>query len=64
MLQKQQECRHDKLIFGSGDYYVFCEECGRSWVKRAQGLDIASTDDLGKGDVEPRVRIPIQEDRE
>lgn len=24
-------CRHDKLYFGSGDYYVFCAGCDARW---------------------------------
>ena len=31
--QKQEnECEHDFLHFGSGDFYVFCYECGHRWV--------------------------------
>lgn len=25
-------CEHKELVFGSGDYYIFCGECGRSWI--------------------------------
>jgi len=25
------QCRHPKLNFGSGDYYIFCHDCGRWW---------------------------------
>ena len=25
------DCTHNKLRFGSGDYYIFCAECNRSW---------------------------------
>lgn len=25
------ECRHPNLHFGSGDYYIFCHDCGRWW---------------------------------
>jgi len=26
------DCEHKKLMFGSGDYYIFCEECHKSWI--------------------------------
>lgn len=26
-------CQHDRLHFGSGDYYVMCEQCGCVWGK-------------------------------
>lgn len=25
-------CKHEKLVFGSGDYYVICSDCGRFWI--------------------------------
>ena len=25
-------CKHDKLYFGSGAYYIFCKDCQQSWV--------------------------------
>lgn len=28
-----EECMHETIWFGSGDYYIFCE-CGASWVFR------------------------------
>lgn len=27
-----EECRHLKLTFGSGDYYIFCYGCGHWWA--------------------------------
>jgi len=27
----RKECPHDKLQFGSGDYYIFCQACGAWW---------------------------------
>ena len=27
-----KECIHEALSFGSGDYYLICDECGRYWV--------------------------------
>ena len=43
---KPQSCPHNSLIFGSGDYYVICEDCMRSWVKTAPGTDLADPDNL------------------
>ncbi len=30
-------CKHETLMFGSGDYYVFCQECGDRWIKGRLG---------------------------
>lgn len=27
-----EECSHEKLYFGSGGYYIFCDNCSRTWV--------------------------------
>jgi hypothetical protein len=29
-----EECLHEELHFGSGDYYIFCSNplCGRKWA--------------------------------
>ena len=40
-LEKQQACNHPTLFFGSGDYYVMCRECSRTWVKVKRGADEA-----------------------
>lgn len=37
MFKEQVDCRHEKLTFGSGDFYVFCVECNRSWVHCKNG---------------------------
>lgn len=37
-------CNHDRLFFGSGDYYVICEECHQYWVAR---LTVGGDDNLG-----------------
>ncbi len=29
-------CLHEKLSFGSGDYYLFCDDCRCSWVMRVE----------------------------
>jgi hypothetical protein len=26
-------CQHERLYFGSGDYYVMCELCDASWAR-------------------------------
>ena len=33
------ECAHDTLHFGSGDYYVFCHECGGQWGRISGSID-------------------------
>lgn len=43
----QNECEHEILRFGSGDYYVFCTDCLRTWVKMKPGsMDQAYAGDL------------------
>lgn len=39
--KKQQACSHPTIIFGSGDYYVMCRECSRTWVKVGLATDDA-----------------------
>jgi hypothetical protein len=39
--EKQQACNHPTLTFGSGDYYVMCRECSRTWVKVGMASDEA-----------------------
>ena len=39
--EKQQACNHPTLTFGSGDYYVMCRECSRTWVKTSMASDEA-----------------------
>jgi hypothetical protein len=29
-----KKCTHPILHFGSGDYYIFCDICFKSWVVR------------------------------
>jgi ribosomal protein S27E len=31
MNKTKSECEHENLYFGSGDYYIFCEDCGHTW---------------------------------
>jgi hypothetical protein len=38
MTETQKQCKHPTLTFGSGGYYVFCRQCGFTWVaKRSDG---------------------------
>lgn len=59
MFKDQKECRHEKLTFGSGDFYIFCVDCQRSWVHRDMRNDQPSYDhsplDLSN---EYRVKFP------
>lgn len=31
-MKQREQCIHPKLNFGSGDYYLFCHDCGGWWV--------------------------------
>jgi len=42
MYKEQNECKHEKLTFGSGDFYIFCVDCTRSWVHRNTADDTTS----------------------
>jgi hypothetical protein len=48
---KQEECTHDQIMFGSGDYYIFCQTCQAHWVMCAQdnGPDRADPACANKG---------------
>ena len=35
--KRRDECSHERLAFGSGDYYIFCDACRRQWC--LHGLD-------------------------
>jgi len=50
-------CTHDILKFGSGDYYIFCEECGYQWVI----MDEFKTNFGVAGGLSGQVRVKIQE---
>jgi hypothetical protein len=30
-MKAQADCLHTELHFGSGDYYLFCHDCGATW---------------------------------
>jgi len=34
-----EECFHPELTFGSGDYYIFCNRCGRKWATMGDQLE-------------------------
>jgi len=42
--EKQQICSHSTVLFGSGDYYVMCKDCSRTWVKVGLAKDEADPD--------------------
>lgn len=44
------DCRHAKLQFGSGDYYLFCQECKAAWVRKRLDSDIAAPELSNFGD--------------
>lgn len=31
-MKLREQCRHLSLAFGSGDYYIFCQDCDARWV--------------------------------
>ncbi len=33
----KQNCPHNTVRFASGDYYIFCEDCGKYWCCNPQG---------------------------
>lgn len=43
----QDKCEHRVLRFGSGDYYVFCTDCLRTWVQiKPSGNDEPNSEHL------------------
>ena len=44
MYKDQNTCGHEKLTFGSGDFYIFCVDCGRSWIHKNTADDTISYD--------------------
>lgn len=41
-----EQCRHPKINFGSGDYYLFCHACGARWVRTCAHADHPPRPDL------------------
>jgi hypothetical protein len=38
--ERQRNCHHKHLQFGSGGFHIFCMDCGSTWVaKHRQGAD-------------------------
>jgi hypothetical protein len=38
--ERSRNCRHERLQFGSGGFYIFCMDCRGTWVaKRGWGPD-------------------------
>jgi len=31
-MKERSECDHPSLMFASGDYYLFCHDCGAKWA--------------------------------
>jgi hypothetical protein len=62
------DCQHNRLAFGSGDYYIFCQDCSRSWMmcdsSRAEygngpdGNRIGGVPELANGERHPGYRVP------
>lgn len=49
-MKLQEECRHETIRFGSGDYYIFCQDCPAAWVfKERAGADRPAPASSNKG---------------
>lgn len=46
--RERAHCKHERLNFGSGDYYICCQNCGRSWVQKGAVGDEADASNLTK----------------
>jgi hypothetical protein len=33
MFKDYKDCSHEKLVFGSGDYQLFCTDCQTNWIQ-------------------------------
>jgi len=38
-MKERKDCEHENLMFGSGDYYIFCTECPAKWVVAGNNSD-------------------------
>lgn len=45
----REDCKHERLFFGSGDYYLLCHECGGKWVCSDPLIDVGAPDLANKG---------------
>lgn len=43
------QCTHDTLQFGSGDFYLFCHECGGKWGRISQNFARLDPDEANRG---------------
>lgn len=48
-MKPRAECRHERLFFGSGDYYLFCSDCNAAWVCRSPADDQPAPHMANKG---------------
>lgn len=46
ILTRADQCNHATVQFGSGDYYIFCHECGAWWVRTNPGSSDKPRPDL------------------
>ena len=45
----REECNHPELTFGSGDYYIFCYECGAIWATTSIQSDRIAPEESNRG---------------
>lgn len=45
---KPEDCEHESLVFSSGDYYVFCDACHASWMRKSWTKLEYGSDEDGK----------------
>ena len=57
----QENGEHRKLCFGSGDYYVFCTDCMRTWVQIKLGSSDEPCADNLNNDVQGEERVKIDD---
>lgn len=43
------DCSHNTLTFGSGDYYLFCDQCGARWCRISIRGDIPAPEEANNG---------------
>jgi hypothetical protein len=46
---ERKDCEHTKLTFGSGDFYLFCYECGATWATIDVGADRLASEKSNQG---------------
>jgi len=45
----QEFCQHRKVAFGSGDYYLICQDCGAWWCMISKTNGKPAPEDSNKG---------------